>query len=383
MLVVRKGVDRQAAQGRGPMSNRRSARTTMIIGVAAGALAGGAGAAAAHAMQPPFRKQAPTVTMQQSGTGALLQAVSAADSLVVWVAGRASTYLRTVDGGATWKVGTIAEEDSLQLRDVHAVDAETAYVLSAGSGERARIYKTEDGGRHWRLQYSTRDPRVFLNCMDFWDHDRGVAFSDPVGRHFLIIRTGDGGRHWDPAPSANTPVARPDEVGYAASGTCLVAEGNRYAWFATGAGGIPRVFRTTDGGDTWSVTETPLVPGRLSAGILSLVFRDPLHGLVLGGDIRDAEHHTDNIAVTTDGGRTWSLTGRPQFTGAVYGAAYVPGTETPTIVAVGPKGVDYSVDNGATWIALGRDTYWGVDFAGGGAGWIVGPQGRIARVRMR
>src|ERR1700683_1506592 len=53
---------------------------------------------------------------------------------------------------------------------------------------------------------------------------------------------------------------------FAASGTSLVTQGTKEAWFGTGGPGGARVFRTGDGGRTWDVAKTPL-GGTKSAGI--------------------------------------------------------------------------------------------------------------------
>ena len=122
--------------------------------------------------------------------------------------------------------------------------------------------------------------------------------------------------------------------------------------------------------------------GTGTTGITSLIFDDDLHGLALGGDIGDRTTHTDNVASTSDGGRTWTLVGRPAFTGAVYGSSTVPGLQG-AVVAVGPQGLDFSLDNAATWSSLDTLSYWAVGFAGPGAGWAVGPGGRVIKIRLR
>jgi hypothetical protein len=86
------------------------------------------------------------------------------------------------------------------------------------------------------------------------------------------------------------------------------------------------------------------------------------------------------VARTADGGRTWSVGGRPTFAGAVYGAAYVPGAPTPTIIAVGPGGMDLSTDDGRHWTQLDTLAYWSVGVASPDAGWAVGPGGRIVKI---
>ena len=87
------------------------------------------------------------------------------------------------------------------------------------------------------------------------------------------------------------------------------------------------------------------------------------------------------MALTSDGGRTWRVGGRPRFAGAVFGAAFVPGSGT--LVAVGPGGADLSRDGGMTWTAIDSLAYWGIGFSPQGTGWLAGPRGRITRVSGR
>jgi len=315
-------------------------------------------------------------------TTALLQAVSAPNEAIVWVSGHAAAVLRSTDGGATWTSIVVpgAAADSLQFRDVYAVDAMTAYLLAAGPGPRSRIYKTADGGRSWELQFTNPDSSAFYDCFDFWDARRGVALSDGVGGHLLIRRTADGGAHWDLPVVDSLPLAQKGEGGFAASGTCVVTLAGRFAWIGTGAADTARVLRSEDGGRTWRATATPIAAGDF-AGIATVVFRDTLHGLVLGGELGSPAEFSDNVAVTGDGGRTWRLAGRPGFSGAVYGAAVVPG-RAGSVVAVGPRGLAYSVDDGTTWTTLDTLSYWSVGFASRRVGWAVGPAGRITRIRF-
>ena len=51
-----------------------------------------------------------------------------------------------------------------------------------------------------------------------------------------------------------------------------------------------------------------------------------------------------------------------------------------TTVALTTGGADYTLDDGRTWVSMDTVTYWGVGFANRGAGWIVGPEGRITKV---
>ncbi len=322
----------------------------------------------------------PVTTTHQLDTRARLQAVSVVSSRVAWVSGVAGTYARTLDGGASWVSGVVPGADSLEFRDLHAVSADTAYLLSAGLGERSRIYRTTDGGGTWTLQFMSGEPRAFFDCLDFWNGSHGFAFSDAVDGQFIIMRTEDGER-WTPVPPESIPAALPGEGGFAASGTCAMAGGEDTGWIGTGNAARARVLATVDRGRTWTAAETPIVAGE-AAGITSVAFADPRHGAVAGGEIGRPLADSARVAVTTDGGHFWRPGGSPSFQGAVYGVAAVPGAERRILVAVGPGGASYSLDFGERWLPLDTLAYWGLGFAGPSVGWLVGPEGRITTVRF-
>ena len=323
----------------------------------------------------------PVLAAQRSGTTALLQAVSAPSERVAWVSGHRGTYAITTDGGATWRAAVVPDADSLQFRDVYAVDDKTAWLLAAGEGDRSRIYHTTDGGRSWMVQFRNAEPRAFFDCLDFWDSRRGLAFSDAVEGEFVILTTGDAGRTWTRVPPSAVPDARSGEGAFAASGTCVATGPRGRAWIITGnAAPNSRVLYTADYGVTWEVFTTPVSAGE-GAGAASLTVRDTLHGVIMGGPVGRPDERGDWTAVTGDGGRTWTQGGRPAMAGPIYGVAYVP--RTPALVAVGPRGMDWSRDDAASWSRLDTLAYWSVGFSRAGrAGWAVGPSGRITRITI-
>ena len=106
------------------------------------------------------------LTPQRSGISVRLQAVSVDDG-VVWVSGLEGTYARSLDSGESWRPGVVPGAEKLEFRDVHAVDANTAYLLSSGTGDQSRIYKTTDGGASWSLQLVNPDSEGFFDCFAF------------------------------------------------------------------------------------------------------------------------------------------------------------------------------------------------------------------------
>lgn len=333
---------------------------------------------------------------QTSGVTASLRGVSAVNARVVWASGTAGTYLRTTDGGVTWKAAQVPGAEALDFRGIRAIDGRTVYLLSSGSADKARIYKTTDGGSHWALQFTNPDPQGFFDAIAFWDAAHGIVLGDPVDSHpveshpvesppvdshkiqsqFAILTTADGGLHWQ---RQHSPPALPHEGAFAASNTCLFLLGTRQAWFATGGPGSARVFHSRDRGLTWTVAATPIRSDGASAGIFSLAFSDSRHGIAVGGDYAKDREDRQNIAVTEDGGLTWTAPAGPGPKGFRSAVAYLP--HARMWLVTGTSGSDASTDNGKTWKLFDSSPYNAVSFVPSGNGWAVGPRGRIAAFR--
>jgi photosystem II stability/assembly factor-like uncharacterized protein len=307
----------------------------------------------------------------KTGATARLRGISAVSDRVAWASGANGTVLRTADAGATWTKLDVPDSASLDFRDVDAVDASTAYILSIGPGDQSRIYKTTDAGATWTLQFRNEDPQAFYDAMAFADATHGYALSDSVDGRLVLLRTTDGQR-WTRVPGDTLPPALQGEGAFAASGTNVAMRG-RHVWLATG----PRVIRSSDDGRTWAAVATPL-PAAESSGNFSIAFRDDRYGLVVGGDFKKEREPSDNAAVTTDGGATWRLVrGLTGYRSAVAFVAARPGT----VIAVGPSGTDVSTDDGATWRAIDGPGFHAVSVAPRSrTAWAVGENGAAARL---
>jgi photosystem II stability/assembly factor-like uncharacterized protein len=319
----------------------------------------------------------PRWEIQTSGVTARLRGVSAVSDRVVWASGAGATVLRTGDGGTTWRKLPIADADTLDFRDIDAVSETTAYALSIGPGSASRIYKTTDAGAHWALQFTNENPKAFFDAMAFWNADRGLVMGDSVDGKFDVLATADGGKTWRRLPQDTLPPALPNEGAFAGSGTNVAVWGRSQAWIGTGASTRCRVLRTADGGVTWAIAEAP-VAASPSAGIFSVAFRDPQHGMTVGGDYKKEKDAAANAASTADGGVTWMpVTGLRGFRSVV---AYMPGSKRSWL-AVGPSGADLTEDDGRTWKPIDGAGYHAFSFAPRGkAGWGVGEHGAIGRL---
>ena len=333
----------------------------------------------------------PTLTPQNSGTTQLLISVSPVDARVVWASGTGGTFVVTTNGGRTWKAGVVPGAEALQFRDVQGVSAKVAYLQSIGNNTTDfRIYKTIDGGATWTMQFQNQTANAFYDCFAFWTPKRGISHSDSVNGVFPDLRTTDG-RTWHDI-SGNMPPALPGEFSFASSGTCVATQGERNAWIATGGATSARILATRDGANTWNAYDTPLVSSP-SAGAFTVAFRDAWHGIVGGGDLDPTDPNNAGTAISSDGGRTWTLTNPAPVTGAIFGLAYARRIRSgddheadddagrTVVVTANTGGAAWTPDEGTTWLPLPRVSgYWAVAFANRKAGWLVGAGGNILKI---
>ena len=293
-------------------------------------------------MRPFFVLLLATAAVAQSGprleishTTESLRGASAVSRQIAWASGTHGTYLRTTDAGRTWIPAQVPDAAALDFRAVVAFSADEAFLMSAGPGDQSRIYHTSDAGQHWQLQFTNTNPKGFFDSMVFWDPKHGFVLGDPIADDtgklkFELLETEDG-QTWSQIPSAQLPEANTGEGAFAASNTCLAIvpnvawksgasaprqaggedralapEADQNLWFASG-GAVARVFHSPDRGKTWQVFDTPILHGPDSAGVFSIAFRDPLHGVIAGGNYKRPKDDGPDLAFTDDGGKTWTL----------------------------------------------------------------------------
>ncbi len=167
------------------------------------------------------------------------------------------------------------------------------------------------------------------------------------------------------------PPALPDEGAFAASNSSLAILGTQEAWFSTSGA---RVFYTRDAGKSWTVSQTPIRHDSKSAGIFSLLFIDPAHGLAVGGDYTKLTDDAHNIAITSDGGQTWT---EPLSRPSGYRSSIICADQK--CLATGPAGTDISNDAGLTWTPLSTPGFHALSHAGN-AIFASGSAGRLEKL---
>jgi len=312
---------------------------------------------------------------QTVNTSAGFRGLAVVNEKVVWASGTGGTVIRTTDGGANWNVIKVPDAGKLDFRDIEAFDAKTAYILSIGNGDSSRIYKTTDGGATWKLQFTNTDKKAFFDAIACWDGNNCIAMSDPVDGEYVFIATKDGGTNWKPVVSNQMPAAKDGEAAFAASGTCLITQGKTNVFIVSG-GTDARVFRSTDRGATWTITNSPREKGTAGSGIFGIAMADAQNGVIVGGNYEKPAENKSNLAFTNDGGKSWvAVSG---LSGFRSGVAYI---DKKTIVAVGSSGSDMSSDGGKTWKNIDKASYNAVQTKGKNVIWAVGDKGMVAKMK--
>lgn len=308
-------------------------------------------------------------------TTASFRGLSVVNDAVAWASGTEGTVIRTLDSGKNWSVIKVPGADQLDLRGIHAFDANSAIVISSGPAEKgeAHIYRTTDGGKNWLQVYEQKTAGIFFDAVGFWDRKRGIVLSDPVAGYFALFATEDGGSTWKQLTPAFLPPALPNEGAFAASNSCLTVHGKNDVWFATGGASVARVFHSTDGGKTWTVAETPMHPKNTSSGIFSLFFRSAREGIAAGGDYQHPESSDlPNIMRTSDGGRTWSPAFPTEPAGIYFSSIAFKGHR---IIAAGIRGM---WSHSRSW-QIGSHENLNTVGSGRNVVWAVGPKGVVLK----
>ena len=233
----------------------------------------------------------------------------------------------------------------------------------------ALLYKVSDGKAE--LKYSEKHEKVFYDALQFFDDNvHGIAVGDPTEDCASIILTSDGGNTWSKIPCSDLPKFAEGEAFFAASNTNIKTIGST-VWIASG-GKKARILKSEDFGKTWQIFETPIIQGEGPQGLYSIDFYDINNGVAIGGDYSKPLENKANKAITTDGGKTWTLVADGQGPNYKSCIQYVPNTNGKEVFAVGKTGISFSNDGGVSWKKVSEDGYYAIQFVDKNTAWLSG-----------
>ncbi|MEI8136183.1 MAG: T9SS type A sorting domain-containing protein [Bacteroidota bacterium] len=312
---------------------------------------------------------------------------SAVDANVFWATGYDGTtgntgrnyswFTKTSNGGALFTSGyifasptntLIGDTNSFKIASLDGVSATTCWVASylKPTDNKGAIHRTTNGGTSWQNMTPANmytNTASFCNIVHFLTPQIGITMGDPnpgTNNEYEIWRTADGGNTWSLIPGANIPnPASAGEFGLTGVSTKL---GSSNIWFGTNEG---RIFRTTDAGLTWNVTT--LDP--TSIGVNEIAFANPLNGYAWLFDAAQTLQQYN----TNDGGVTWTLIPLVDPNLGLNDMSGIPGTSQFASCGAGSTNtlISYSTNNGVNWTTWGGSgiQYLTVDFANNTVGW--------------
>lgn len=196
-----------------------------------------------------------------------------------------------------------------------------------------------------RIHLTTQElnPQLFLDGMAI-ENKEALVMGDPIGNKFSLFHSSDL-KHWEEITP--TLPSFDGEAGFAASGSTVQIKNGVY-YFVSG-GEKSRFFKSLDKGLTWIQSELPFKKSNAS-GAFSLALKDSNNGIVVGGDYLAPNSNEHVCFITKDGGITWtpSTSGPFGYRSCVY---YTDGV----YYCCGTNGIDYSKDNGTTWVQLSKE----------------------------
>ncbi|MEO5566613.1 MAG: hypothetical protein ABIR05_08210 [Luteimonas sp.] len=128
----------------------------------------------------------------------------------------------------------------VRLRGISAVDANVAWA----SGRGGTVLRTVDGGLNWQVSKVPGAQSLDFRDVEGFDADTAVVLSIGPGDASRIYRTGDGGKTWSLALQNNDPRAFFD---------CMAFDGQRGWMLGDPVDGAFQVYASIDGGASWKL----------------------------------------------------------------------------------------------------------------------------------
>ncbi|MBN1198915.1 MAG: hypothetical protein JXA23_06165 [Bacteroidales bacterium] len=241
------------------------------------------------------------------------------DMQTIYIGGSTGGVLKTTDGGSNW-ANLFGDIPVVSIGDI-AINPTNPDILYVGTGEANSssfsfwgngIYKSIDAGETWQHMGLENSAYIGRILVDYDNEERvfvaacGYLFSYNDQRG--VYRSMDGGMTWDRVLYLTDSTAAIDLVQHPADPDILYAamwERTRGLEYRNSFGVTSGIWKTTDGGDTWTELANGLMSGQNVGRIGLTICTSQPDILYAVYDLPDFE-----VAVfkTTDGGQSWTRT---------------------------------------------------------------------------
>ena len=218
---------------------------------------------------------------------------------------------KSTDGGKTWKHMGLNKADAIGTIQIHPQNADVAYVAALGNpfapNKERGVFRTTDGGKSWKLILAKNDstgaadvkmdpsnPSVLYASM--WQAYRNSYTMNSGGPGCGLFKSTDGGDTWtNLSQKPGMPKGMLGKIGIAVS----PANSNRlYAMIENAKGGL---YRSDDAGDSWQLINDD-----------KNLWQRPWYYMMLGADPKDENGLivlNVNAQKSYDGGKTFQRIG--------------------------------------------------------------------------
>lgn len=278
------------------------------------------------------------------------------DPRIIFVGAASGGVFRSRDNGVTWNPVFDKSGGDLSIGDI-AIAPSDPNIVWVGTGEANNrqtstwgdgVYRSLDGGTTWQSMGLRETQSIGRVVID--PHDPNRVFVAAAGHLFGpneergLYRTTDGGATWKKVlgVDANTGVI---DVAMAADGHTLFAatyERRRRAFGFVGGGPGSGLWRSLDGGDTWTRLTNGLPTGNVGRIGVAIA---PGNQHVVYAVI---EHRDGGVFRSTDDGVTWTRQNRLVERGNYYGQIRVDPRNSDRVWLL-LTSVHVSIDGGKTF----------------------------------
>ena len=289
------------------------------------------------------------------------------DADTYYVGAASGGIFKTTDGGNTWQP-IFDEMDMLSIGDMEISKSNTDQIwvgtgeVNAGGGSLVYdgdgIYKSEDAGITWQSKGLPNIGSVGKILIDPNDDD--VIFAAAMGPLFRndtnrgVYRSQDGGDNWEQVLFLSDITGAIDMAMHPTNSDILYAamwERVRRPQNTTFGGATSGLYRSTDGGDTWTEMTTGLPSAANQKGRISIDISQS-NPNVLYARYATATGSIQGVYRSGDGGTTWVERNSSQLTNVGFHwwfrGIYVDPSDENTIYNVDFE-VQKSTDGGNTW----------------------------------
>lgn len=273
---------------------------------------------------------------------------------------------KTVDGGVVWT--PIFDREHVASIGAIAVAPSKPEIVYVGTGDVSNVggavnqgkgvYKSLDAGKTW--QHAGLADTRHIGAMWVDPHNPDVVLVAALGHTFSpntergVFKTSDGGKTWrkvlykdDVTGAIDIDFARDNpKIGFAALWGHYVKPGNARAMLdnMSGAG----IYKTTDGGETWTAVSSPTLPTVRVGRIGVAVAPDGQKVFAIVAADRDG----NGLYRSADGGTTWERSTKdPRIQGNGYFSRVFLDPKNPNIVFVAQTSLYRSDDGGRTFVS--------------------------------